>query len=157
MRIGDLLTRDNRNRLLVTRCPLDGSNVESLGVDLFGLRVGFTSDEEASGRFGAEAASGNLLRVWDFSLPKEPDAPMFRGYARRDVNAWVPRFDETDLKNDSRYKGIAPTDSQTRKAGDLKPFHEIACEARERVARTGKHRPGSEVWLGTAAPHDAER
>ena len=151
MHIGDLLTKDNRNRLLVTRRPLHGSNVESLEVDLFGLRIGFTSDEEASGRFGAEAASGNLLRVWDFSLPKERAAPMFRGYARRDVNAWVPRFDETDLKNDSRYKGIAPADSQARKAGDLKPFHEIACEARERVARTGKHRPGSEGWLGTAA------
>ena len=41
----------------------------TLGIDLFGYRIGFTASAEETGRFGSEVRAGNLLRAWDFSLP----------------------------------------------------------------------------------------
>ena len=132
IRIGDLLTKDDRDRLLVTRDPLRGPNVDTLDTDVLGFRVGFTGDEESSGRFGEDAAAGNLLRAWDFSLPEDLEAPLFHGYARRDVNAWVPRFDEKDLADTSRYEERASGESEPREVGNLKTFNDLAREARER-------------------------
>ncbi len=80
-----------QTRVLVTRTPLEHN---TLRLDLFGYRVNFTASEEETGRFGNEARTGNLLRAWDFSLPVSPDAPLWNGYARRHINAHVPRFGE---------------------------------------------------------------
>ncbi len=129
--IGELLTKEHCNRLLVARSPLDGPNVDSLDTDIFGYRIGLTGDEEASGRFGEDAKTGNLLRVWDFSLPEDAEAPLLHGYARRDINAWVPRFNENDIEDESRYEKGESGNSETRKAGALKTFNDLACEARE--------------------------
>ena len=130
IRIGSLLTRKNRNRLLVTHNPLDGPNVDSLDTDVFGYHVGFTGDEEASGRFGSVAAAGNLLRTWDFSLPEDAEDPLFHGYARRDINAWVPRFNDMDLADRSRYEGGSDEDSGDLVDGGIKPFGHLAREER---------------------------
>ena len=148
--IGGLLTKQNRDRLLVTRNALSGPNVESLDTDVFGLRVAFTSDEEASGSFGSEATAGSLLRAWDFSLPEEPETALFHGYARRDINAWVPRFNEADLAEGSRYGNIALDDSERPKVGNIKPFNQLACESRERRPSDGSD-PESNSWIGTPA------
>ena len=127
IRIGDLLTKKHRDRLLITRDALDGPNVDALTTDIFGFRVGFTGSEEASGRFGRDAAAGNLLRAWDLSLPGDPEEPLFHGYARRDVNAWVPRVDE-----ETRCEEVAKSGpSDPREAGRIKDFNEIASDARE--------------------------
>ena len=152
--IGDLLVNERRNRLrnrlLVSRRPLQGDNVDTLDTDVFGLHVGLTGDEEASGRFGNDAASGNLLRVWDFSLPEDREAPLFHGYARREVNAWVPRFSEEDVEDKSRYEGAALDASELPEARNLKTFKALASEARER------HRPAAGAddpkgWTGVSA------
>ena len=149
--IGGLLTRENRSRLLVTRSPLAGPNVNSLDTDIFGCHIGFTGDEEASGRFGADAASGNLLRTWDFSLPEDAGKPLFHGCARRDINAWVPRFTQADLADSSRYEGVSDEDSGDIRVGDIKPFGHLAHEARER--RSCGDGPGldTEPWVGVSA------
>ena len=154
IRIGSLLTR--KNRLLVTRSRLDGPAVDSLDTDVFGYRIGLTDDEEAAGRFGEDAATGNLLRVWDFSLPEGAGKPLFHGHARRDVNAWAPRFDEADLADGSadgsRYEDVPLDNSETFDIGDIKPFSQLACEARER--RSDGHGPGADPekpWIGVSA------
>ena len=149
IRIGSLLTR--KNRLLVTRSRLDGPAVDSLDTDVFGYRIGLTDDEEAAGRFGEDAATGNLLRVWDFSLPEDADKPLFHGHARRDVNAWAPRFDEADLAEISRYEDVPLDDSEIFDIGDIKPFGQLACEARAK--RNSDHGSGSdpEPWVGVSA------
>ena len=118
--IGELLTVDDRDRLLVSRDALEGPNVHSLRSDVLGFRIGFSGNEAASGRFGSEVTTGNLLRVWDFSLPKDEDSPSFTGYARRDINAWVPRFDQDDLTDLSRYDGCTDSDSGPLEVDALK-------------------------------------
>lgn len=148
--IGDLLVKERRNRLLVSRQALQGDNVDTLDTDIFGLHVGLTGDEEASGRFGNDAASGNLLRVWDFSLPEDHEAPLFHGYARREVNAWAPRFSEEDVEDKSRYEGAGLDASELPEAGNLKTFKALACEARERRRpAAGTDDPGE--WTGVSA------
>ena len=158
IRIGERLTWEDRNRLLVTRSPLDSPNVDSLDTDIdfldtdiFGYRIGLTNNEEAAGRFGEHATTGNLLRVWDFSLPKDADAPLFHGYARRDINAWVPRFNENDIQDGSRYKKDGSDSRETRKAGDLKTFHDLAREARERRRSSDEPKTGPGEWIGVSA------
>ena len=148
--IGDLLAKEHRNRLLVTRHPLQGGNVDTLDTDVFGFHIGFTGDEEASGRFGNDAASGNLLRVWDFSLPEDRETPLFHGYARREVNAWVPRFGEKDMEDGSRYQGTGLDESERPGIGKLKTFNALACEARER-RRPATGADDSEGWIGVSA------
>lgn len=152
IRIGDLLAKEHRNRLLVTRRPLQGGNVDTLDTDVFGLHIGFTGDEEASGRFGDDAASGNLLRAWDFSLPEDRETPMFRGYARRGVSAWASRFSGKDLEDGSRsrYEGCGLDESEYSEAGALKTFNALACEARER-RRRGNGADDPEEWIGVSA------
>ena len=148
--IGDLLVKERRNRLLVSRQALQGDNVDTLDTDIFGLHVGLTGDEEASGRFGNDTASGNLLRVWDFSLPEDREAPLFHGYARREVNVWAPRFSEEDVEDKSRYEGAGLDASELPEAGNLKTFKALACEARERRRpAAGTDDPGE--WTGVSA------
>ena len=152
IRIGELLAKPGRDRLLLTREPLTGRNIDSLDIDIFGFHVGFAGDEEASRKFDHAATAGSLLRVWDFSLPGDDrKEPLFRGYARRDVNAWVPRFNEADLADESRYKGVAFDESPPREAGGIKPFNELACEARERQRPGDGSAPGSGAWSGVPA------
>ena len=148
--IGDLLAKEHRNRLLVTRHPLQGDNVDTLDTGVFGFHISLTGDEEASGRFGNEAASGNLLRVWDFSLPRDHEAPLFHGYARREVNAWVPRFSEKDMEDGSRYQGAGLDESERPGIGNLKTFNALACEARER-RRSIAEADDPEGWIGVSA------
>ena len=150
--VGGLLTKENRNRLLVTRSLLDGPNGDSLDTDIFGYHIALTGDEETSGRFGEEATTDKLIRVWDFSLPEEGVAePLFHGYARRDINAWVPRFSETDLAEGSRYEGIPAEDTGNFDVEDIKPFSHLACEARERRTDVPGTKSGPAPWVGVSA------
>jgi hypothetical protein len=75
-------------------------------VPIFGYTVAFTADEDRSGKFGNLASNASLARCWDFSLPDTLDAPLWHGYARRYINAYVPRFGSIDLQTQAKYKGI---------------------------------------------------
>lgn len=92
--IGKHLANPLFDRLLVVRSGAalrDSANVKTLAIDYFGYSVAFARDEDRAGRFGDLAASGELLRCWDFSLPAaDANQPLFQGYARRDINAYVP-------------------------------------------------------------------
>jgi CRISPR-associated protein Csm1 len=104
----------HRDRLLVSRdriAPLNtAQKLDQLRLPIFGYHVLFTGAEDASGKFGAEAQSGNLLRAWDFSLPQSADAPLWNGYARRAINAFVPKFGDTSGWDSERYKGLENLD-----------------------------------------------
>ncbi len=114
--LGTWLTR--HTRILITREPI---NHHSLALSYFGFHISFTGPEAASGRFGELAANGSLRRAWDFELPVTEQQDLFNGYARRHINAHVPRLTEEDLNN-PRYEGIE-TDA---KPGDPKTFEHIA-------------------------------
>ena len=124
--IGGHLTR--YQRLLITRGPL---NERTLGVDLFGYHASFALAEDAQGRFGPEVRSGNLRRAWDFSLPESADQALWKGYARRYINAYVPVFAPPQAEDSERYRELAD-DSGALKPGDLKTLNHLACEDRIR-------------------------
>ncbi len=93
----------HNNRILITT---EAIGRHTLALDLFGYHVSFTGDEEASGRFGRLAAKDKLRRAWDYALPKEKDAPLFNGYARRNINAYVPQMGDANAWEADRYQGI---------------------------------------------------
>lgn len=128
-------------RLLVTRervQPLDGSQVlHGLLLPIFGYHILFTGSEDITGKYGQEAESGNLLRAWDFSLPEDEQRPLWNGYARRHINAYVPRFRHFNDIDDERYKNLErPGDP-----GEIKTLNHIACDDRKtNVDANGKTR-----------------
>lgn len=126
--LGNWLTR--YERLLVSRQEILGG--KTLGVDLFGYRIGFTGNEEDTGRFGPEVRTGNLLRAWDFSLPADDGTrPLWNGYARRAINAYVPRFvgDEADdAWQREKYQTCEPDAVFDPRPHEPKTFNQLAGE-----------------------------
>jgi CRISPR-associated protein Csm1 len=117
----------HRERILVTNKTL---NIERCGLNLtiFGYHVTFVESEDARGKFGQEAKTGNLLRVWDFSLPKSGGEALWNGYARRAINAYIPRFDDNALAEHEleKYRGV----EENIEWGEAKTLNHLACEDR---------------------------
>lgn len=110
-------------RILVTTADAELHKSEfvcPLELPIFGFRVAFVQSEEACGVFGALARRGELLRCWDFTLPEKDDEVMWRGYARRNINGYVPRYDEWDIQT----FGADP--SEGRDLGRVKLFSDLA-------------------------------
>lgn len=125
-------------RLLVSRTPI---LKETLDIDLFGYRIGFTASADETGRFGPEVQADNLLRAWDFSLPAaDGSRTLWNGYARRAINAYVPRF-QGDAAGDpglpEKYRGSESDDDLDIGPGEPKTFNHLACEDRTLNARGG--------------------
>jgi CRISPR-associated protein Csm1 len=130
--IGKGLSR--QDRLLVLRSAdavASGPSVQRLEVPMFGYTVAFTAHEDSSGKFGPLVQQGRLARCWDFSLPDNLADTLWHGYARRYINAYVPRFANVDIQTQAKYKGteddIRPEDVQH---GAGKTLNHIACEDR---------------------------
>lgn len=127
--LGSALTREDR--LLIVRDPaaLTGSNLKKLEVPVFGYGVAFTQNEELTGKFGALAKDGLLQRCWDFSLPVNLTDTLWNGYARRFINAYVPRFTELDLQTSGKYRGLEnEVEWEDLRFGIGKTLNHIACE-----------------------------
>ena len=145
IKLGSELTREDR--LLIVRDPavLSGGNLKSLEVPVFGYGVAFTQSEDATGKFGALAKDGSLQRCWDFSLPDNLNDTLWHGYARRFINAYVPRFTELDLQTSSKYRGLeGEVEWDDLRFGIGKTLNHIACED-----RTCPNAP--EQWQGQVA------
>jgi CRISPR-associated protein Csm1 len=125
--LGNWLTRFER--LLISR---EGVGDHTLSVDLFGYRVSFTEDEGQSGRFGPEVTKGNLLRAWDFSLPHpDPERPLWTGYARRHINAYIARFHGDEASNPwdaEKYSRCEPDEAFQPRPREPKTLNHLACE-----------------------------
>jgi len=124
---GSYLSDESYNRLLVTRKSV---NDKTLHTDIFGYRITFTSSEDVSGKFGNLAGSGQLLRAWDYSLPSSGTAPLWNGYARRFINAYVPVFNSLDKLQSEKYRSLPADNDLEQKTGDIKPLDCIADEDR---------------------------
>ena len=132
IKLGSALTREDR--LLIVRDPaqLSGNNLKTLEVSVFGYGVAFTQSEEVTGKFGALAKDGSLQRCWDFSLPDNLTDTLWHGYARRFINAYVPRFSELDLQTQSKYRGLEnEVEWDDMRFGLGKTLNHVACEDRQ--------------------------
>jgi len=138
VRLGDLIAAGKRERLAITREPLAGES-SKLHLPLFGYHLYLTGGEEVAGKFGPQAKSGNLRRLFDFSLPEDANSPLWNGYSRRAINGYVPVFTHEDSYALSRYTRRDEQSEPT--VGAIKEFGHIACENR---------RPGSSDthWIG---------
>jgi len=131
IKLGSALTHEDR--LLIVRDPsvLVGANLIKLEVPVFGFGVAFTQNEEVTGKFGALAQGGQLLRCWDFSLPENLTDTLWSGYARRFINAYVPRFTEVDGWASDKYQGHADDVEFDQVCFAGKTLNHIACEDRQ--------------------------
>ncbi|MCB1815215.1 MAG: type III-A CRISPR-associated protein Cas10/Csm1, partial [Candidatus Competibacteraceae bacterium] len=123
---GECLTR--HTRLLITRQPLQRQ--DRLELALFGYHISFTGDETASGKFSEQARNGDLRRAWDFSLPRNGDKPLWNGYARRYINAYIPRFTAADFNRPDKYDRTGAAEEGERGIDEIKTLTDIACEDR---------------------------
>lgn len=124
IQIGEELTKNAR--LLVAKEP---GTLPVLGLDYFGYCLAFVRDSDASGKYGELARTGNLRRVWDFDAA-EADGTLWRGYARRFVNSYVPRFDAVDEKLAEKY-GKWESEVEFDRLHPIKTLHHISCEDRQ--------------------------
>ena len=124
IRLGELLARPNYTRLVIARSLTNESNLETIPIDIFGWQVAFTTPEEVSGKFAPLIETGDLLRMIDFSLPQgKPQDVLFGGYARRNLNAYVPLFKPEDYQHrEALYQSL----SEVPKPGQIKPLDLIA-------------------------------
>lgn len=132
MDIGSYLTK--YHRLLITRDTetlRTTPQVKTLGVNVFGYRVAFTDHEERTGRFKLLVNENALLRAFDFSLPKSATDPLWNGYARRHINAYVPRMSSTDVaeQQNGKYEKV----SEAADLDDIKSLNHIALDDRKQI------------------------
>jgi CRISPR-associated protein Csm1 len=138
--IGHWLTR--RQRILITCHPLNMTS--ALKTPVFGYYVSFVENEDGHGKFGEQARSGNLLRAWDFSLPQSGDIALWNGYARRNINAYVPLASDKDLLEErygKKYFGI----DEAMEPGSAKTLNHLACGDRQ------PDRNNTDKWIGISA------
>ncbi|MGZ8094756.1 MAG: type III-A CRISPR-associated protein Cas10/Csm1 [Methylosarcina sp.] len=141
--LGNWLVKPDKQRILITRETLKMDSAVSIPV--FGYHVSFTGNEADRGKFGAEAKTGNLLRAWDFSLPSPSsgDQPLWNGYARRNINAYVPLACENDLREELWGKYIAI--EEPLEPGAPKTLNHLACCDRKPDPKR------KDQWLGISA------
>lgn len=127
--IGAELARKERLLILTPAAAVhDAQNTTKLELPIFGYHIAFTADEDISGAFGDIARRGQLLRCWDYSLPRLTDDSIWHGYARRAINAYVPRFSADDDKE--KYQPLPEEERNDRPTGQVKTFNHLACEER---------------------------
>ncbi len=139
LNIGRWLT--SKERLLISRESLGITN--SLKINLFGFHLSFIENEAARGQFGQAAKAGKILRLWDYSLPIAADQPLWNGYARRAINAYIPRASEKDLAEAQwdKYTGI----DEPLELDLPKTLNHLACSDRT------PHPQKQDKWQGISA------
>jgi CRISPR-associated protein Csm1 len=145
--IGECLANKRWNRLLISRQPWEKPGSDVLLTDIFGYHLKFTPAEEISGKFGQLAQDGTLARIWDFSLPTDATAPLWNGYARRNINGYVSSFGERNEWESSKYKQWEEELDEYDHPDSLKTLNHIACEDRTPL------NDSLDKWQGVAALH----
>ncbi|MDH2998906.1 type III-A CRISPR-associated protein Cas10/Csm1 [Pasteurellaceae bacterium LFhippo2] len=102
---------------------------KKLKLSVFGYQVIFTDNQDISGKFGQPAKTQQIKRLWDFELPESAQSPIWQGYARRYINAYIPYFAESGEVSSSKYKGIDGDNKKYDKQA-VKTFDYLACEDR---------------------------
>ena len=138
--IGSLLPKQNRLLILNRDAAVHSDrDTQKLRLDIFGYTIAFTADDQISGYFGKAAEQGELRRCWDFSLPVLDDTSVWHGYARRYINAYVPRFSAEDLLARDKYRAMEDENNPAPEQNAPKTFNHLACEERQPEGNNGWH------------------
>lgn len=138
--IGSLLPKQNRLLILNRATAVhEDRDTQKLRLDIFGYTIAFTADDQISGYFGKAAEQGELRRCWDFSLPVLDDTSVWHGYARRYINAYVPRFSAEDLLARDKYRTMEDENNPAPEQNAPKTFNHLACEERQPEGNNGWH------------------
>jgi CRISPR-associated protein, csm1 family len=141
--IGSLLPKQDRLLILKRDAAIyEDRHTQKLQLPIFDYTIAFTAEEEISGAFGKAAEQGELRRCWDFSLPELDDASVWHGYARRYINAYVPRFAVEDLHQRDKYRVLEDENNPAPEKDKPKTFNHLACEERQ---------PEGKDWRGKIA------
>jgi len=93
--LGRALTRQEHSDTLVISRTAWPSRGLHLSIPIFGFQVCMDQHAALTGADTSSSAVGALLRGWDIALPQpDSDASLWRGWARRFVNSYVPYFAE---------------------------------------------------------------
>lgn len=114
---------------------------DQLRTTVFGWKVLICEADELKDA-DQQVWANHVVRCWDFTLPKLNQALPWHGFARRAINAYVPRF--TDKDDHNRYLNI-DNNEENNDFGTLKTFGHLACENR----RPNEH--NLEQYLGKVA------
>lgn len=90
IKIGEMLAK--KQRIIIADIKADINHkyeTQILKLPIFGFKVIFTKEEEETGKFGLHV--DKIHRFWDFSLPKNTNCTIWNRYARRYINAYIPR------------------------------------------------------------------
>ena len=119
--VGEALASYKRILILERDADIhDSKSVKLLELPIFGYKVAFVQDAEISGYFSGLAADTKLLRCWDFSLPDSEDDVLWHGFARRNINGYVPHYTTEDFT----YGEVSYEEGKA--AGLVKQFSDIA-------------------------------
>lgn len=135
IKVGTMLVRSRF--LLITQSKPTGHTLYTCKLPVFGFFISFLDAKQPPHAVPADTAA-----LWDFSIPKNSNEPIFRGVARREFNAYVARFDGNYL-NPAQYKTPDSDEVAIEEVkGNIKTFSHLADEDR--------HQENDE-WLGISA------
>lgn len=112
-----LLLRDDEHGVLPNGC-------EALELPLFGYRVVFASLSQFSALV-KERGIDAVRRAWDFTVPHTADEVLWKGFARRSINRYVPRFVKGEENLNPVYEGLDTEDVGPQR---IKPFSWLSRE-----------------------------
>lgn len=143
IKLGGLLAKpDYTNVILYAKQPHHSDY--DLKLNIFGYYVDLATDGQVQNILKSQASIQEISRVYDISLPPEnPEEVLFKGLARRNLNAYVPLFTELDLNCADKYGSQAaefPIED-----GGLKTLHHLAFEDR--------YLDSNGQWQGISAIH----
>lgn len=119
--IGDKLTKEYRFMIFKDSKGLP-EDLEHCKLPIFGFTVAIAEARNASG-----LSIDQLSRCWDFSLPENLSDTLFHGYARRNINGFVPRFKSREEMYLPKYDGA---DTEGIGSELIKSFGHLAREER---------------------------
>ena len=112
-----LLLRDDEHGVLPNGC-------EALELPLFGYRVVFAGLSQFSALV-KERGIDAVRRAWDFTVPHTADEVLWKGFARRSINRYVPRFVKGEENLNPVYEGLDTEDVGPQR---IKPFSWLSRE-----------------------------
>ena len=123
IQVGEALVKYKRVLILEGDAEIQDSfrtEVKTLELPIFGYKVAFAQDRTISGKFSGLAANLKLLRCWDFSLPASEDEMLWHGFARRNINGYVPHYIKEGFECDDA------NPKEGKDTGLVKQFSDIA-------------------------------